>query len=179
MIERSTLKRVSQRGVLFLSLIAFLLTTLSEDAEARRRRRRRAHRRRAPIINEKKLYERIGGPKRLNEIVDEWMRLNLADGRIATAFTGFASAPPKLAKERKNLTDQLCEIADGPCAVKNEDKNSQGLVLNPSQFLIFGDNLYRSMQKYEIPEREKNEMLGRLNELKTDFAPDSPADEKS
>ena len=172
-------KRALQKCILLLTLMAFTMTTFTEDADARRRRRRRARSRRAPIINEKKLYERIGGSKRFNEIIDEWMRLNLADGRIATVFTRLASAPQKLAKERKALTDQLCELADGPCSVKDDAKNSQSLTLDNTQFLIFGDNLFRSMQKFDVPEREKNEMLGRLNELKGDFAPEAAPESKS
>lgn len=164
-----------KKWISFLLLIvvttAVTLTSLSPDAEARRRRRR-VRTKRAPIINEKKLYERIGGQKRMGEIVDEWMRLNLADSRVSPAFVVFTAKPALLARERRNLGDQLCELADGPCTVKESTKKGEDgdlLHFDEAQFLVFGDNLFKSMQKFNVPEREKNELLGRLGETKADF----------
>lgn len=162
----------AKKWISVLLLVAVTLTSFSNDAEARRRRRRAARTKRAPIINEKKLYERIGGPKRLGEIVDEWMRLNLADSRVSPAFVVFTVKPALLARERRNLNDHLCELSDGPCTVKEATKKGEdgdSLRMDESQFLVFGDNLFRSMQKFSIPEREKNELLGRLGETKADF----------
>jgi hemoglobin len=162
---------LTRKWISLLLLIVVTLGSFSQDAEARRRRRR-TRTKRAPIINEKKLYERIGGPKRMGEIVDEWMRLNLADARVAPAFVVFTTKPALLARERRNLGDQLCELADGPCTVRESLKkgdDGETLHLDEAQFLVFGDNLFRSMQKYSVPEREKNELLGRLGETKADF----------
>ncbi len=163
-----------RRIVLLLTLIAFTMTSFLDDADARRRRRR-SRTKRAPIINEKKLYERIGGPKRMGEIVDEWVRLNLADARIAPAFAIFTAKPDKLTRERRGLTDHLCELADGPCKTKDAEE----LKLNEMQFLVFGDNLFKSMQKHEVPEREKNELLARLGETKGDFVESAKTQDQS
>ena len=165
-------------------LMVFVVSSFSGEAEARRRRHHRKSRsKRAPIVNEKKLFERIGGTKRLSEIVDEWMRLNLADGRVAPVFAPFTSKPDRLTRERRNLNEQICDLADGPCQAQAEAARKSAeadlLILNESQFLIFGDNLLKSMVKYQVPEREKNEMLGRLGQAKADFVEDSKADSKA
>ena len=172
----------TKKWISALLLVVVTLTSFSNDAEARRRRRRAPRTKRAPIINEKKLYERIGGPKRMGEIVDEWMRLNLSDSRVSPAFVVFTAKPALLARERRNLSDQLCEISDGPCTVKESTKKGEdgdSLRMDDSQFLVFGDNLFRSMQKFSIPEREKNELLGRLGETKADFVASGKGSEKT
>ncbi len=162
---------------LFLFFIAICLVSLcfSDDAEARRRRRR--HRpRRAKIINEKKLFERIGGAKAISEIVDEWIRLNLADQRVAQAFTPVTSKPEKLGKMRRNLNDQLCEIADGPCQYKGSDmkKTHIALAVSEDQYLVVSDNLVRVLQARQVSEREKNELLARIGELRPEIVADTP-----
>lgn len=168
------------RRLISLSLIATLISTLvvttfSDDAEARRRKRKKA--KRAPIINEKKLFERIGGAKGLSEVVDEWMRLNIADPRVAPFFAGITAKPETLAKLRRNLNDQLCEMADGPCQMRAAENKQlrDGVPHSEDQFLAFADNLFRSMQKNSLPEREKNELLGRLGELRAEVVQDTSA----
>jgi hemoglobin len=163
-----------RRFLSYLILVSLLSTVFAHDAEARRRRRRRA--KRPAIINEKKLFERIGGTKTVSSIVDEWMRLNLADQRIAPYFAKITAQPERLGKMRRNLNDQICEIADGPCLYHGADmrKAHKDLTINEEQFLIFSDNLFRSMQKYSVPEREKNELLARLSETRAEIVDTPP-----
>ena len=162
-----------RRIFIWILLSTFIVGFFADEADAARRRRR--SRKRAQIINEKKLYERIGGTKTLSQIVDEWMRLNLADQRIAPFFATATAKPERLAKVRRNLSDQLCELADGPCSYKGAEmqKAHQGLAINEEQFLVFSENLFKSMQKYEVAEREKNEMLARLGEFRSDIVRES------
>jgi hemoglobin len=172
---RRTIGKKMGRAFIFLMslnlIAAFAVTSFSHDAEARRHRRRRA--KHAPIINEKKLYERIGGSKGVSEIVDEWMRLNLGDQRTAPLFSDSGAGlpkPEKISKVRKSLNDQICELSDGPCLRHLvETKKPADRSIADDTYLVFADNLFRSMQKYGVPEREKNEMLGRLGDLRLDF----------
>jgi hemoglobin len=164
-----------RRFLTFILLISIVSTLFGNDAEARRRRHRKA--KRPAIINEKKLYERIGGTKTLSSIVDEWMRLNLADQRIAPFFSKLTAQPEKLGKMRHNLNDQICELADGPCQYRGAEmkKAHKDLTINEEQFLVFSDNLFRSMQKFNVPEREKNELLARLSEVRSEIVDTPPS----
>lgn len=161
-----------KRFVTWLLLIVLVVGTLSENAEARRRKRRA--RKKTPIINEKKLYERIGGSKAVAQIVDEWVRMNMADQKIGPVFSSLTTHPEKMVKLRRGLNDQICELADGPCSYKGADmrKVHQSLAIGDEQFLIFSHNLFEAMKKYGVPEREKNEMLARLVELRPDVVHD-------
>ena len=148
----------------------------SESAEARRRRRHRRPKR-AKIINEKKLYERIGGINAINEIVDEWIRINLADQRVASSFVNVTAKPERLGRMRRHLGDQLCEIADGPCQYKGSEMKKAHAAMNigDDQYLIVSDNLVRALQLKNIAEREKNELLARIGELRVDIVAPSEA----
>lgn len=174
MVKKTLLNSVSfrvlfQHATLFFLAFVIVLTTFYDDAEARRRRRPK--KKRAKIINEKKLFERIGGTKAVGEIVDEWVRLNLADSRLSASFKETTSSPDRLKKFRMSLNDQLCELADGPCRYRGADmkKAHAGMKISEAQFLAFAENLFRSMRKFNISEREKNEMLGRVGELKSEM----------
>jgi truncated hemoglobin YjbI len=161
-------------AVCWTLLLAIVSTSFMNDADARRHRRR-VKRKRAPIINEKKLYERIGGTKTVGEISDEWVRMNLADSRVSALFTPAAAKPEKLSKWRRGLSDQICEWTDGPCKanVDGELKKAEvTMAIDETQFLAFSDNLFRAMQKYNVPEREKNQLLGRLGDYRADVLPD-------
>lgn len=151
-----------------------IVTLFVDESEARRRKRPR---KRAKIINEKKLYERIGGGKAVANIVDEWMRLNLADQQISFYFKDLTAKPESLARFRRQLSDQICEFGEGPCSAKGNDlqKTQPALLVKEDHFLVFADNLVRSMQKFDIAEREKNEMLARMGEYRSDVTPDVPS----
>lgn len=159
----------------FFLIFSLIVASYSEEVDAARRRRRRAPR--AKAFNEKKLYERIGGAKAFSEIVDEWIRLNLADGRVAGAFSGYTQKPERLGRLRRSLGDQLCEVADGPCQYKGSParKLRETAQASEDQFLIVSDNLFRSMQKFSVPEREKNELLARMMELRPEILGEIPA----
>jgi hemoglobin len=166
------------RKFLIISLLlSFISSTFPLDAEARKKRRKPPRKKRAPIINEKKLYERIGGEKRMSEIVQEWIRLNLEDPRVASSFAVVKAKPENLARLHKGWNEQMCEISDGPCKYNGPDLQSAygGIKIDETQFLILGENLFQSMEKFNISEREKNEMMGRLGELRAEMveAPES------
>jgi hemoglobin len=158
-----------RKFVIFLLLFSVVSLSFSDDADARRKRRR-SRAKKQKIINEKKLYERVGGEKGVALIVDEWLRISLADQRIAPAFAKVTEQPERLAKMRKGMNDQLCEMADGPCQYKGKDmaKAHAGMNVSDDQFLIFSEGLFKSMEKRDLPEREKNEMLARLGELRAE-----------
>lgn len=156
--------------ILVLPLIAIVLvSSVAPEAEARRRRRSRT--KRAAIVNEKNLYERLGGAKAVSGIVDEWLRLSLADTRISAFFDKTTAQPERLARLRRSLGDQVCEIADGPCRYKGGEMSQvhEGMGIAEEHFLAFSENLFRSLQKFGVPEREKNELLGRLGALRAEM----------
>ncbi|HVK60928.1 MAG TPA: hypothetical protein VM432_05230 [Bdellovibrionales bacterium] len=171
----------SRKAVRTLSLTLIVVTVLAifvEDADARRKRRRRSRVKRA-VIHEPKLYERLGGAKALNGVVDDWVRASLADARLNGVFGDVTAKPDLLAKLRKNLNDQLCEISDGPCGnPSSTNKTAFDFYLLPdAQFVVFADHLVQVLDTRLVKEREKNELLGGLGAARYDVLPDAEAEE--
>lgn len=149
-------------------LLAFVFVIGAADTSEARKRRRR-HRRSKPkraVINEPDLFQRIGGQKGIAELVDDWVRAAVADGRLNSAFGKVTEKPSEMSKLRKDLNDQLCELTDGPCGNRSAAKKPVAAILIPdTKFVVFADHLVRSMDRLKIREREKNELLGRLGEV--------------
>lgn len=159
----------------FVLLIAsFLVGTLSplDSAEARRRKRRRA--KQPKVINEKKLFERLGGKSILDSSVDEWFRLALVESdpsgssgsvTLAARLKPLAERPTNFAKLRRQVADELCEISDGPCPEREDSawlqlRASSGL--DEGTMIQFTSILSEVLHQKGVAERERNELLGRL-----------------
>lgn len=166
--------KTSSRYIVLFLIAAFFASSLGglDSAEARRRKRRRA--KQPKVINEKKLFERLGGKSLLDSSVDEWFRLALLEPdptkpsntvTLAARLKPLAERPTNFAKLRRQVADELCEISDGPCP---EREDSAWLQLRASAGLdesgmiqltsILSDVLYQK----GVAERERNELLGRI-----------------
>lgn len=153
----------SFRLVVVLTLVSLVTSVLSVDsAEARRRRRRRA--KQPKVINEKKLFERMGGRDALTKTVDDWFRLALADAVMAEKLKPLAEKPSDLAKARKLMADELCDLADGPCSVGDSEWIQIRTRLNFDEpaSTSFASFLSEALVARGVGERERNEILGRL-----------------
>lgn len=155
-----------------LMTAVFVLTTAS-SSEAKRRHHRRSRRaKKRAVINEPDLYQRIGGSKAISELVDNWVRDALADGRLNGSL-GDTGKPATITKLRKDLVEEICEISDGPCKANDSKKQIDTFNLPDEKFVVFADHLVRSMDKMKIREREKNELLGRIGESRNDNGADN------
>lgn len=160
--------RTSFRLIVGFSLLTFLASFFwfSDDAEARRRRRRRV--KQPKVINEKKLFERMGGKEAIAKTVDDWIRLALADTGLAEKLKPFSDKPQELAKSRKRLQDELCELADGPCeqAAESEWVGIRSRTqMDETQTVAFTALLSEALLARGVGERERNELLGRLGQV--------------
>lgn len=139
-------------------------TSFVEEADARRRRRRTKQ---PKVINEKKLYERVGGRDAIVKTVDEWIRLALADATISIALKDMAQKPAELAKTRKLLADELCELADGPCTTRDSEwvQIRTRSKMDEVTTVAFASLLSQALLNRGVGERERNEVLGRLGSV--------------
>ncbi len=149
-----------------LLVVTSLVSSLYlDDAEARRRRRRRT--KQPKVINEKKLYERMGGRDAIAKTVDEWIRLTLADATLSVRLKDMASKPSELGKTRKLLVDEICELADGPCSTNDSEwvEVRTRHKMDEVTTVAFASLLSEALQNRGIGERERNEVLGRLGSI--------------
>jgi hemoglobin len=120
---------------------------------------------------EKTLYQRLGGKKAIVAVVDEFVGRVAADTRINSFFAATAADPQRLAKFKMNLVDQICMASGGPCKYMGKDMKTahMGMGITTADFNALVGDLVGALDKFQVGEREKSELLGALGPMKTDI----------
>ena len=117
------------------------------------------------------LYKSLGGKKAITAVVDDFVGRVAADTRINSFFTATAADPNRLAKFKKNLVDQLCEAAGGPCEYKGKDMKTAhaGMGITSPDFDALVQDLVASLDKFMVKDGDKQALLGVLGPMKKDI----------
>jgi hemoglobin len=112
------------------------------------------------------LYERLGGQPAISAVVDEFAGIVLKDDRINRKFS--KSDPTRLVS---NLKAFVCSATGGPCAYNGRDMKTshKGMGTTAGEFNALVEDLVKALDKFKVPEREKNELLGALGGMKGDI----------
>lgn len=115
---------------------------------------------------EKSLYERLGGKPAITAVVDDFTARVAADNRINRFFAN-TDIPPFKAK----LVDQICEASGGPCKYAGKDMKTAhaGMGISGADFDALVGDLVATLDKFKVPEKEKNELLSVLGPMKKDI----------
>jgi hemoglobin len=119
----------------------------------------------------KSLFDRLGGLDAVTAVVDEFVNRTTTDPRIKERFFNTDAVQLK-----KFLTEFVCTAASGPCKYSGRDMYTAhaGMDLAEDEFNALVENLIGAMDKFKVPEKEKNEVLGALGPLKPQIV--APAD---
>ena len=125
----------------------------------------------ATFAKDKTLYERLGGKKSITAVVDAFVGNVAGDARINSFFKADVADPKRLAKFKKNLVDQICQGTGGPCVYKGKDMKTAhaGMGITSADFTALVEDLVAALDKFHVPEKEKNELLGILGPMKSDI----------
>jgi hemoglobin len=112
------------------------------------------------------LYERLGGKDAISAVVDEFAGIVLKDERINKKFA--KSDPTRLVT---NLKDFVCNATGGPCQYAGLDMKTshKRMGVTAGEFNALVEDLVKALDKFKVPEKEKNELLGALAGLKGDI----------
>lgn len=118
------------------------------------------------LAQSKSLYERLGGKDAISAVVEDFAGNVLADPRINKKFA--KSDPARLVS---NLKDFVCFATGGPCqykglSMKDSHKN---MGTTAGEFSALVEDLVKTLDKFKVPEKEKNELLGALGGLRSDI----------
>ena len=121
---------------------------------------------RSRMIDEKSLYDRLGGKPAIVAVIDDFVGRVAADSRINGKF-----ASANIPRLKIMLVDQICQASGGPCTYAGRDMKSAhaGMGISVEEFDVLVGDLVATLNKFKVPEREKNELLGALDPMKKDI----------
>jgi hemoglobin len=119
------------------------------------------------------LYDRLGGKDSIVSVVDDFVGRCANDDRINAKFA--RTDVPRL---KTMLVDQVCEATGGPCTYRGREMRDThtGMGVTTGEFDALVGNLVSTLDQFEVPKAEQEELLGVLAPMKGDIVEvDSPA----
>lgn len=112
------------------------------------------------------LYDRLGGEAAIKAVVDEFVANVGADTRINAYF-----ANADLDRLKGHLVNQIGQASGGPQVYTGRDMKTThaGMGIDEPAFNALVEDLVKALDKFNVPEAEKNELLGVLGPMKSDI----------
>lgn len=119
-----------------------------------------------PMKSETSLYQRLGGKPAIVAVVDDFVGNVAADKRINGYF-----ANTNIPQLKQMLVDQICAGTGGPCTYTGRNMRAAhaGMGVDDDAFNALVEDLVKTLDKFNVPAREKNELLGILGPMKSDI----------
>jgi len=115
------------------------------------------------------LYHRLGGYDAIAAVTDDFVGRLVADPQLKRFFGGLSVDSQK--KLRQHVVDFLCNATGGPCLYTGRDMKTAhtGLGITEDDWNASVKHLVETLDKFKVPEKEKNETLGAISGLKGDI----------
>lgn len=115
------------------------------------------------MAQEKSLYERLGGKDAIKAVVNEFVTIVAADSRINKKF-----ARSNVDRLKFMLVEQICAATGGPCKYTGRDMKAahKNMGVTVGEFNALVENLVKALDKFNVQEKEKKELLGILAPMK-------------
>jgi hemoglobin len=114
---------------------------------------------------QKSLYQRLGGKPAITAVVNDFVGNVAKDNRI-NKFFGNADIP----RLKRLLVQQICAGSGGPCTYEGRSMREahRGMGVRNADFDALVEDLVKSLNKFNVPSREQNELLGLLGPMRKD-----------
>jgi len=115
------------------------------------------------------LYKRLGGYDALAAVTDDFIGRMAADKALSRFFVGHSK--DSLGRIRQLVVDQLCAATGGPCVYIGRDMKTAhaGMGITEADWTAAVGHLTATLDKFKVPEKEKNEVLGAVSSFKKDI----------
>jgi|SRR5690242_11419478 len=119
-------------------------------------------------LKDASLCQRLGGRSALEAVIDEFATRIFADNRLSQWFGPVASNGEHAAAYKAKLGDFICQATGGPCKYTGMDMFAvhKGRAITTEAFNAVVEDLVASLDKFKVPEREKNQLIGILAPMK-------------
>ncbi len=114
------------------------------------------------------LYKRLGGYDAIAAVTDDFIARLSSDPSLQKFFVGHSSE--SLMRIRQMVVSLICMATGGPCYYIGRDIKSShaGLGITESDWDISVKHLMATLDKFKVPEREREEFLAIVAGLKSD-----------
>ena len=108
---------------------------------------------------QKNLYERLGGYDSIVAVVDDFMGLQFADKQVGRFYVGHSTKSKKRLSQL--ITEMLCQVTGGLANYIGQDMRTahSGLGITESDWQATVNNLTAALDKFNVPQKEKKELL--------------------
>jgi hemoglobin len=119
-----------------------------------------------PALADDSLFRELGGKQGIQQFVRSFVVLNMEDPRLKEQFKDSDVERLELV-----LTEQLCELAGGPCQYKGRDMKTlhQDMRVTTADFNAVAENLQTAMERAGVPYRAQNRLIAKLAPMKRDI----------
>ncbi len=118
---------------------------------------------------EKSLYERLGGYEAISAVVNDFASKLFTDPQVGPFFKGMGTDTRK-SFIQKNI-NLVCNVTGGPCKIISRPAKTvhAGLGITEADFNVVVNHLVDTLDKFEVPAKEKQELLSIIGTLKPDI----------
>jgi hemoglobin len=118
---------------------------------------------------QKSLYTRLGGYDALAAVTDDFLGRLSGDPQLKRFFVGHNKEG--ITRIRQHVIDFLCVATSGPCNYTGQDMKTAhtGLGITEEDWNASVKHLVETLDKFNVPEKEKGEVLGAISGLKSDI----------
>ena len=117
------------------------------------------------------LYERLGGKAAIEAVVEDFVNRLATDKRIKNEKVAARFGVVHVPSLRTHLVNLICAGAGGPCKYTGRDMKSAhaGLEITHPEFNFVVEDLIAALNKFNVPEKEKGEVLALLGPMQKDI----------
>ncbi len=127
---------------------------------------------------QKSLYQRLGGYDAIAAVTDDFIGRLAGDLQLGRFFVGLSTDSKK--RVRQLAVDQLCEATGGPCIYigRTMKASHAGLGITEADWDASVKHLVESLDKFKVPQKEKDELLTIASSLKADIVAPAGGEKK-
>ncbi|HEY6199756.1 MAG TPA: group 1 truncated hemoglobin, partial [Candidatus Binatia bacterium] len=142
------MNRKNPAKIILLSLALFLASACASNSAAQ-----------SSAQSGPSLYKRLGGYDAIAAVSDDFIARLAADKQLSRFLVGMSADSQK--RLRQHVVDQLCQATGGPCIYTGRPMKTAhaGLGITESDWQLTVKHLVASLDKFKVPEKEKQEFL--------------------
>jgi len=120
-------------------------------------------------MSKKTLYERLGGYDAVAAVVENLLPRLMKDAQLGRFWQN--RGEDGLRREKQLLIDFLCASAGGTLYYTGRDMKTahRGMKINESDWLAFLRHLHATLDTFQVPEKEREEVLAFIQSTKADI----------